>query len=104
MGIQLKTLRNPMRDSTISSLEKSILVDLLLYAGVDGEAYPSQKTLADNHGCTDRQVRRALAELHKKGWITGWKKRGFSKSNKYSFNVDIYVLNEDSVRTFMSSH
>ena len=93
-----------MRDSNLTPLAKCILFDLILYAGVFGEPYPSQIKLAGDQGCSDRQVRRALIELSEKGWITSWKRRGYSMSNKYSVIEDMYVRNEESIRTSTSSH
>src|SRR3972149_667267 len=98
------TVRRFMRDSNLTPLAKCILFDLILYAGVFGEPYPSQIKLAGDQGCSDRQVRRALIELSEKGWITSWKRRGYSMSNKYSVIEDMYVRNEESIRTSTSSH
>src|SRR3990170_1836344 len=66
------TVRRFMRDSNLTPLAKCILFDLILYAGVFGEPYPSQIKLAGDQGCSDRQVRRALNELcgeYTEAWV-----------------------------------
>lgn len=75
-------LRNPK----LSSTEKVILLDIILYAGTNGEAFPSQATLAKNHGLSIRQVYNVLVKLKDKNYILRWKQRGYSKSNRYILN------------------
>lgn len=102
--ISYQALAKFMRNSNILPLEKCVLVDLLLYAGVNGEAYPSETTLAGDLGCSSRHIRTQLNKLRDKGWIIGWEKRGFSQSNKYSFNAELYFHNDSSMRNSTSSH
>lgn len=101
--IDLVKLRGIFRTPSISPLQKCILSDLSFYAGIDGEAFPSQQTLANNQGCSTRQVRNCLVELKRLG-IISWKKRGYSKSNRYAFNKELYFRNRDRNRKFTSAH
>lgn len=70
-------------------LAKTLLLDLLWYAGSNNSAFPSQETLAQNHGVTSRYVRKMLKVL-KENHCIDWKKSGFSKSNVYIFHEDLY--------------
>ena len=69
---------------------KVILLDLLWYAGNNNSAFPSQQTLARNHGLSSRYVRKMIKLLKKCGCIKS-KRSGYSKSNQYYFNPDLYA-------------
>lgn len=53
----------------LSPKAKSALMALASYADPVGRSFPSQQTLADDMGCSERTVRSALAELESEGWI-----------------------------------
>lgn len=102
--INLAKLRDVNRDPSLIPSAKCLLVDLLFYAGIDGNAFPSQETLAKNLGFkSSRSVRDLLGLLRKRGLVAGWKRRGYSKSNSYSFNPELYILNRGSDRKYSSS-
>ena len=86
--INFKKLAEVVRDKRLKPMQKTLLVDLLLYAGASGEAFPSQQTLANDLGCSTRQRKR----------------RGFAKSNAYFFNEELYFHNGRGNRNTSSSH
>lgn len=98
-----KNLRLFMRNADITPSEKCVLVNLMLYAGKDGIAFPSQNTLGKDMGFSERQVRNCLVSLKNKGFIK-WEKRGYSKSNQYSISKELYFLVEEKVRQSVSYH
>jgi len=100
--ISFMKLREFMRNPDVSPLEKCVIVDLLLYAGSAGEAYPSLDTVGRDLSRSERQIRRSIEALRSKG-LLDWKKRGYSKSNQYILNSDMYVRHDTSIRTPMSS-
>jgi hypothetical protein len=89
--INFVKLREVWRDSSISKGAKVILMDLLLYGGVQGDIFPSQTTMAENHGYSVRHIRNLLGELRKNGLI-GWDKFGYSMTNSYYTNEELYCL------------
>lgn len=72
------------------------LLTLLLfkYARTNNNAFPSQNKLAKDLGISPRHIRDLLSEL-KYHRIVVWKRRGYSQSNKYFFNEELYFLNDD---------
>jgi hypothetical protein len=90
-------LRSVIRDPTLSITAKVILVDLLNYAGVNGEAYPTQEQLADGQGIGQRRVRDMLTELKQRGLIS-WRRDKFRGANRYEFNPAIYCRVEEVKR------
>lgn len=86
--IHFEGLRLIMRNPAISMAEKAILFDLLLYAGTNGEVFPSEHSLAQDMGITDRYVRTILTKLKNLNLIN-WERRFFT-SNRYWFSTDIY--------------
>ncbi len=95
--IIFERLRIVVRDPNITMQEKALLHDLLLYAGLDGEAFPSELQLAKDMGVTDRCIRNILTRLKKKKLI--YVERRFNASNKYFFNKEIYFLNDIPTRS-----
>lgn len=87
--ISFKKLAEVVRSPLLNPTEKVLLVDLLLYAGTNGQSFPSQKTLGQDLGLTDRQIRTLLIPLHKHQ-LLNWEKFGYGKSNKYTFNQELY--------------
>ncbi len=69
---------------------KLVLFILSNYADENNSCYPSEKHLAKIVGISDRQVRRCLANLVDKGYITIEERRG--TSNRYYLGVDAEVL------------
>lgn len=100
--IKFVGLRLSHRNPSLSLGAKVILIDLLLYAGVDGVSFPSQETLAANHNLTSRQIRNLLNELKKAGLVS-WRRRGFPASNIYTFSQEIYFPTDESNRKYSSS-
>lgn len=103
-NINFFKLRELIRSQDLTPLEKCVAVDLILYAGVDKEAFPSENTLGKDFNRTDRQIRNCLTKLKQSGWIKSWAKRGFSKSNLYSINEEIYFRNDYPIRKPVSAH
>lgn len=88
--INFSKLREAIRDPQLKPIEKAILVDLLMYAGTTGDAFPSEETIANDFGYSDRYIRECLTKLKTSGWLVSWKKRGYSQSNLYKFNKELY--------------
>lgn len=61
---------------------KYLLCVLLKYCGQDDYCFPSQTTLANDLGHTDRQIRNLLNNLETEGLIHSTRK-GFNKPNTY---------------------
>lgn len=100
--INWQGLRALIRNSELSRGAKVIFVDLLLYAGIDGNSFPSQEILATNQNLSSKQVQNLLKELKQKRFIE-WKRGGFGKSNRYSFNPEIYFATDDSDTKYISA-
>lgn len=101
--INFEGLRSAWRNPSLSRGAKVVLFDLLLYAGVDGISFPSQETLATNHGFkSSRHVKNLLSELKDAGSIS-WTRGGYGISNKYSFSEEIYFPNGKDNRKSTSS-
>lgn len=101
--INFKKLAEVVRNNRLEPIQKMLLIDLLLYAGTSGEAFPSQQTLAKDFGCSTRQVRYSLDMLYAVGLVKR-KRRGFAKSNTYFLNEELYFHNDKSNRNTSSSH
>lgn len=101
--IHFENMAKVMKNNRLKPIDKAILWDLLLYAGVNGESFPSQDTLAKNMGCSTRYIRYRLDMLCAARLVTR-KRRGFGKSNIYIFNKELYFPNGNSNRKHSSSH
>lgn len=74
---------NELLGSTQLSISSRYLLCVLLkHCGQDDYCFPSQITLAENLGCTDRQIRNLIRELEREDLINTTRK-GFNKSNTY---------------------
>ena len=73
---------------------------LCQYAGRNAETWPKQETLAEELGCSDREVRRCLDELVVANLIAV-ERRGLGKPNLYHFLKHAWFAAPD--RTGMSS-
>lgn len=91
--INFVRLSEVMRNPRLKPVHKALLVNLLLYAGTSGDAFPSQETLAQDFGCSDRYIRMCLDILTAAGLVNR-KRRGYSKSNLYLINKELYYLND----------
>lgn len=91
--INFTKLSEIMRSPRLKPVQKALLVNLILYAGTSGDAFPSQDTLAKDFACTSRYIRMCLDMLVAAQLISK-KRRGFSKSNLYLFNKELYYLND----------
>lgn len=96
-------LAEVIRNNRLHPLQKALLVDILLYAGVSGDAFPSQDTLANDLGYTTRSIRYALDMLYAANLVRR-KRRGFGKSNIYFINEELYFHNNKEVGSQISSH
>ena len=90
-----------MRSKELTSSAKLCFGRLVQYAGVDGIAYPSHKTLAEEIGLSERSIERPLKELRDKGFIevvqpTG-QERFQHKTIRYKFLWN-YIFAECGVR------
>jgi len=92
--IRFEKLRDVIRDPSITPLQKCVLLDLLLYAGTSGDAFPSEETLGANAGRSARQVRNCIKELKRRGLIN-WGRLRYGGPNSYYFNTELYFLNEE---------
>jgi hypothetical protein len=101
--IRFTGFRDAFRNPNLTSGAKAVLGDLLGYAGVNGECFPSQETLAKNHNKTSRQIRNLLKELafHK---LIEWERGKKGRSNRYSFNKEIYFQQYGDIRKSISTH
>lgn len=95
--ISFRKLAEVLRSSNLKPVQKLLLIDLLLYAGVNNKAFPSQQTLADDLGRSPRYIRSCLKVLHKQDLIN-WTRRGFAKSNLYTFNEELYYHTDNTNR------
>jgi len=98
--VHWKTLAQMIRNPRLKPIEKVLMMDIILYAGVKGEAFPSHQTLANNQGYKPRHIRSCLSSLKKHGWLKGWKRRGYGKSNVYYPNEALYYRNDESDRHY----
>lgn len=81
-----------VRKASISRSAKLIFIDLLLYAGTDGSAFPSHQTLANNAGLSKRRVNDLLQEL-KRANLVSWSMGSPGRSNRYKITPEIYFPN-----------
>lgn len=102
--INFKKLHEMMQDRSLKPIEKALLVDLLLYAGVDGQAFPGHEKLAKDLVCSSRHISTCLSVLLAHGWLKDWQRRGYGKTNIYFFNEELYFNNDRSNRNTSSSH
>lgn len=100
--INFKKLAEVVRNKRFNPLQKILLVNILLYAGVSGDAFPSQQTLADDLGYTTRSIRYGLDMLYAAGLLKR-KRRGFAKSNIYLINEELYFRSEADKNNDISS-
>jgi len=101
--INFKKMTEVIRNNRLNPMQKALLVDIILYAGTSGEAFPSQQTLADDFGVSTRYIRYSLDMLYAAGLLKR-KKGGFAKSNTYLINKELYFRNDQSNRNYSSSH
>lgn len=100
--INFEGLRAVVRDKTLTSTARLLLVDLLLYAGTGGRSFPGQELLSNDIGVTVRQIENLANELKQKKKI-GWKRGGFASSNRYTFIPEIYFQNDKTNEKSISS-
>ncbi len=92
--ISFEGLREVLRDNNISPTARLLLMNLLLYAGLDGRCFPSRSTLAKDIGVSTRQIGNLLKEL-KDNRLIGWKKAGkHPQHNSYYFTGLLYELGQ----------
>lgn len=93
--INFKFLSKFWRDPDFTPSEKHIVFNLILYAGTEGDPFPSETSLGRDMGITDRQVRNLLNKLHKRGLLR-WVRRGFGRTNLYELIEEFYFRYEDN--------
>ncbi len=89
--IFFKKLAAFVRNSKFTPTERLVLVDLLLYAGAYGDAFPSQETLGQDMGRSTRQIRSILVKLISEE-IIGVLNSKLYKSNLYDLE-EFYLYN-----------
>lgn len=97
-------LRGFIRNATLTPLEKCLFINLIFYAGINGEAFPSEESLGKDLGFSTRHIRTQLKKLQQKSWIVKKQQRGYSKSNLYQLNQELYFHSDNSDRNASSSH
>ena len=68
----------------VTPTERLLLLSLNFHAGDSGEAWPSQATLSEKIGVSDRQIRNLTQHLQDGGWITIRR----ASPNRYRLNWD----------------
>ncbi len=102
--MNLSGIRVVWRNPKIPPSAKVILLDLMFYAGINGESFPSQALLAENLGFKNsRQVGNLLKILQMYGLVS-WERGGFGRSNRYTFSEQIYFLTDDTDKKSISPH
>lgn len=84
-----------IRNPKITNAEFRIYVTFSSYGYGDNDSFVSQKLVANVLGITTRAIRYSLKSLKNKCYI-GYKRRGFNKSNVYSFPTDRKDISSDS--------
>lgn len=97
-------IKDFIRKPDLEPIEKCLFLDLIFYAGTDGNAFPSEESLGKDLGFTARHIRTQLTKLERKGLIISKKRRGYLKSNSYSLNEELYFRNDNNDRNSSSSH
>lgn len=100
--INFPGLRSFVRDNSLPLSARLLMIDLLLYAGVDGVCFPSQETLAKDMGVTPRHIQNLLKPLYRKGILVS-SRRGYSTSLSYGISPMLYSINNNEVTKSVSS-
>jgi hypothetical protein len=80
-----------LKDKTLSFGARLAYAVLLSYAWQEESCFPGQDKMADDLGCSKRQVIRYLQELRETQYVD-WKQRGLNKTNVY-YILDYQPLN-----------
>jgi len=75
-----------IKDKDLSIQARFLYIDLLSYAWENDFAFPSQKTLSEDIGLSERRIRDLLKELEKRGYIS-IHRFGFNSPNTYKLLV-----------------
>ena len=81
--------RKVWRDRTIPPLAKVLLKDLEEYQSSEHFAWPSQQTLAKNHGVLPKTIRKHLKILESK-MLLSIKQRGYKNTNKMRLSSTLF--------------
>ncbi len=92
--ISFQGIRKVLRDNNITPTARLLLMNLLLYAGLDGRCFPSRSTLSKDIGVSTRQISNLLKELKNMKLISWKRSSGYPPHNIYYFNDLIYELGE----------
>lgn len=84
-----------IRDKRLSDGEFRLFCELMSYRYGKDTVYPSHAKMASNLDVNVRTIGNNIKKLKELDLIS-WKKRGYSKSNEYSFNDENIFLNESS--------
>lgn len=80
--------KHVLQDSSLSPMAKLLYSLLCAYTGGSDHCYPSQKTMAEDLGATDRSIRKWMSELIDAG-IVIQSKKNISISNVNSYELRI---------------
>ena len=80
-----------LRNKQLSFGARLVYAVLLSYAWQEESCFPGQDKMADDLGCSKRQVIRYLQELRETRYVD-WKQRGLNKTNVY-YILDYQPLN-----------
>lgn len=99
--INFEGLRRFIRNPNISPSAKTLLVNILLYAGIDGVSFPSQEKLSKDLNLSSRHIRSLTREL-KSSKLLRWRKGGYGKSNQYTVSEELYFRIDNPSRKSIS--
>jgi hypothetical protein len=88
-----------IKDADTSATAFRVYAALATYANSDKRCWPGVRRLAGDIGVNEKTVRRAIADLKDRGWLSV-RRRGFKKTNVYTLFAE--PLNSD--RTRVSGH
>lgn len=94
-----RVLTARLRNGSVPVAQRLLYAVLLSYDWRGDGAYPSEKRLAADLGYTERQIRRLLQGLQKRGWLKT-EHRGRTVSNKYHLNGNLAA---SAKRTYKSA-
>lgn len=71
-------------DPDLTASEFRVLTALLSFGWENNPSFPSQEIVSEKLGISPRAIRYTIKKLSDKGYIS-FKRRGFNKSNEYTF-------------------
>jgi hypothetical protein len=95
-------LRTFLRLPDISPAAKAVFMNILMYAGEDGKAFPSQARLAADLGVSERHIRTLINELKRHNMLT-WRQKERNGPNYYTPSPEVYRRAEELGRKSISA-